>query len=77
MFAKGSKAVAKAILGNSKAYRVIGGGETVAFLRSSGTELENSGARNIFISTGGGAMLAYLAGKDLPGLKALSKKSVK
>ena len=77
LFTKGSRAVAKAISRNNKAYRVIGGGETVAFLRNSGIRLENSGAKNIFISTGGGAMLEYLTGKELPGLKALSQKSVK
>lgn len=67
-FAKGSEAIAKAIL-KSKAFAVIGGGETSMLF----TNLYINGKikNNIFISTGGGAMLEYLAGKKLPGIKAL------
>jgi phosphoglycerate kinase len=63
----GTAGVAKAII-KSKAFSVVGGGETTAYL---------SQARLIdkfsFVSTGGGAMLDFLAGKKLPGLEVLKK----
>jgi len=52
----------------SKAYSVVGGGDTVAFLK--GLKLLD---RFSFVSTGGGAMLAFLSGEKLPGLAALAK----
>ncbi len=61
-FKKGSEAVAKAILGG-KSFAVIGGGETTGMIFNFN--------KNIFLSTGGGAMLEYLAGEKLPGLEAL------
>lgn len=61
----GSKAVAAAIL-ESSAYSVVGGGETTQFL-----EKHNLLWRFSFVSAGGGAMLEFLAGKELPGIKAL------
>lgn len=61
----GSKAVANAIL-ESGAYGVVGGGETTQFL-----EKENLLSRFSFVSAGGGAMLEFLAGKELPGIEAL------
>lgn len=61
----GSRAVAMAIL-ESKAYSVVGGGETTQFL-----EKQNLLSRFSFVSAGGGAMLEFLAGKVLPGIKAL------
>lgn len=71
-FAKGTRAVWKAVLTNRRARTVIGGGETVASLRQ--LKIENSKlkiGRDVFISTGGGAMLAYLSGEKLPGIEAL------
>ncbi len=65
-FAKGSEAVAKAVL-KSRAFTIIGGGETTAVFQSLNTKY-------IFVSTGGGAMLDYLAGGKLPGIAALNKK---
>ncbi len=67
-FAKGSKAMAEEISKN-RAFTVIGGGETTAvfILKTKIKKLKS----NIFLSTGGGAMLEYLAGGKLPGLKAL------
>jgi len=50
----------------SKAYSVVGGGDTVAFLKKMG--LINNFS---FVSTGGGAMLEFLSGKKLPGLAIL------
>ena len=48
------------------AYGVVGGGETVAALRR--TKMQEY---IDFISTGGGAMLEFLAGKRLPGIVSL------
>ncbi len=64
-FIRGSKALALAILATS-AYSVIGGGDTITCLASLGLLSEFD-----FVSTGGGAMLDFLAGKHLPGLEAL------
>ena len=71
VFAKGTKAVAKAVFANKKAFKIIGGGDTVAFLRKAGIMNKELRIKNLFISTGGGAMLEYLAGKKLPGIEAL------
>jgi len=73
-FCKGTKAITKAIL-SRKARIVIGGGETVACLKQANPKFKilNSQA-NIFVSTGGGAMLEFLSGKTLPGLKVLYAK---
>ena len=65
---KGSEAVLRAIL-KSKAFGVIGGGETTSLLQASSFKLQ----ANVFVSTGGGAMLEFLAGKKLPGIEALNK----
>ncbi|MEK7555298.1 MAG: phosphoglycerate kinase [Patescibacteria group bacterium] len=71
-FANGSKEIAKVIMANKKAFVVVGGGETVVSLKSPNSKsyILNS---NVFISTGGGAMLEYLAGKKLSGITALNK----
>lgn len=66
-YAKGTLAIASAII-NSKAYSVAGGGETVEFLRQQGIIEKFS-----HVSAGGGAMMAYLAGEELPGLKSLKE----
>lgn len=65
MYMKGTLEIAKAII-ESKAYSVVGGGETVEFIKREGLISKFS-----HVSTGGGAMLAYLSGDKLPGLKAL------
>lgn len=62
---QGSMAIARAIA-RSRAFSVVGGGETTQLLLSMGLTKEIS-----FVSTGGGAMLAFLAGEDLPALEAL------
>ncbi|MBI4057759.1 phosphoglycerate kinase [Candidatus Microgenomates bacterium] len=64
-FRKGTEVVARA-LGESDAYKVVGGGDTVAVLKNLGI-LDTMD----WVSTGGGAMLEFLAEGDLPGLKAL------
>ncbi len=53
-------------IANSKAYSVIGGGDTVSII--SKLKLENKFG---FVSTGGGATLEYLTKETLPGIKAL------
>ena len=65
-FREGTKAIAKSIAENKKAYQVIGGGETVMFLKKLKLDKKID-----FISTGGGAMLEFLAGEKLPGIEAL------
>ena len=64
-YLKGSQEVAKAV-SESKAYKVVGGGDTIAVLEKLGLL-----AKMDYVSTGGGAMLEFLAGKKLPGLAAL------
>lgn len=62
---RGSKAIAEGIL-KSGAYSVVGGGDTLSFLKKEGLLDKFS-----FYSTGGGAMLAFLSGEKLPGIEAL------
>ena len=69
-FDRGSKAIAKAIISNKKCFSLAGGGETVLFLRKHGFFDKFS-----FVSTGGGAMLEFLAGEKLPGIEALESNS--
>ncbi len=66
VFAKGTNEVASAIVASS-AMSVIGGGDTISAVDKIGL-LE----KFKFVSTGGGAMLAFLAGEKLPGLEALN-----
>src|SRR3989344_1605218 len=63
---KGSIAIARAVI-DSPAYEVVGGGETVEFLAKN-----NLLSHFAFVSSGGGAMLEFLAGKKLPALEALN-----
>lgn len=64
-FALGTKEIAKAIA-QSQAFTVVGGGETVEFITKLGLMEKFS-----HVSSGGGAMLAFLSGEKLPGLEAL------
>jgi len=70
-FSDGTDKITNAIIENKLAFSIIGGGETITCLRSSNPKFQVSGS--IFLSTGGGAMLKYLAGESLPGLVALNK----
>jgi len=66
-YAKGSEDIARAITENAAARVLAGGGETVELIERLGL------AQKIdFVSTGGGAMLTFLAGGDMPGLEAVS-----
>ena len=67
-FQKGTLEIAKAIAKNRRAFTLTGGGETVMFLKKYGLDKKFS-----FVSTGGGAMLDFLAGKKLPGIEALKR----
>lgn len=64
-FAKGTETIARAIAA-SPAFSIAGGGDTIAAIEQ--FHIEDSIS---YISTGGGAFLEYLEGKDLPAIKAL------
>ncbi|MDQ3141283.1 MAG: phosphoglycerate kinase [Bacteroidota bacterium] len=67
-FSKGTEEIAKTIAQATKngSYSLVGGGDSVAAINNFGLENEIS-----FISTGGGAMLELLEGKNLPGIIAI------
>ncbi|MDP3964294.1 MAG: phosphoglycerate kinase [bacterium] len=67
-FRHGTMALAKAV-GHSRAEVIIGGGDTEDALSET-----NMLKKVDFVSTGGGAMLHYLAGEKLPGILALDSK---
>jgi len=65
VFSEATKEITKAIQ-QTDAYTVVGGGDTISAFDKFG-DLNKVD----FVSTGGGAMLEFLAEKELPGLKAL------
>src|SRR5215207_5563708 len=67
-FAEGTEGVARAVA-DSGARSVVGGGDSVAAVAKLGLE-----DRMGFISTGGGASLEYIEGKELPGVEVLPDK---
>ena len=63
---RGTVALAEVVSRNSEAVSIVGGGDSIKALHGSGQALGVS-----FISTGGGATLEFLKGKELPGVSAL------
>jgi len=69
-FAKGTIEIANALVKATEkgAFTLVGGGDSVAAIKKYNLEDKVS-----YVSTGGGAMLEFLEGKDLPGIAAIKK----
>ncbi|WP_423149058.1 phosphoglycerate kinase [Rubrolithibacter danxiaensis] len=69
-FEKGTKAVAESVVKATEngAFSLIGGGDSAAAVAKFGLEEKVS-----YVSTGGGALLEYMEGKELPGVKAVNE----
>ncbi len=65
-FRRGTEEVARAITRNHQAFSLVGGGDTVSLVKE--FDLRDKFSH---VSTGGSAMLAFLAGESLPGIEAL------
>lgn len=72
-FSKGSREIAVAISKNMQAITIIGGGDTEIAL----SEFKINHKKFSHISTGGGASLEYVTGKELPAMKSLKQNQKK
>ncbi len=68
-FDTGTRDIADAVAKNEKCTSILGGGDTVAAIKTLGFHTEQF----THVSTGGGAMLEFLEGKELPGVKIVMK----
>ena len=70
-FQQGTKAIAIAVAGAtiSGSFSLVGGGDSVAAINT-----YNLADQISYVSTGGGAMLEYIEGRELPGVKAILEK---
>ena len=81
-FSEGTKIIIEAILSNAKARTLIGGGDTLMSIKLLKPEYRipdcagRQNTENRFFSTSGGAMLKYLAGENLPALRALENSKL-
>ncbi len=68
-FAEVTNAIAKAVVYATEkgAFSLIGGGDSAAAVNNLGY-----GDQVSYVSTGGGALLEYMEGKELPGVKAIN-----
>ena len=70
-FGEGTRLIAEAI-GQSSAYSIAGGGDTLAAIEKYGVTSQIS-----YISTGGGAFLEFVEGKKLPAIAVLEARAAK